>query len=278
MTERLKSKARPIATVRIERSIRALVVGRAPASVCPSEVARALDAVEWRPLMARVRAVAGKMAKRGKIAITQRGRTVDVATARGPVRFCAVRSPASYADAYRGIDFRTHPELYRVGRGEQGVLVAEPYRSELLPLWRFRTPAMARASCAALWKAFVGYRRSGDFVGMDMTRKFIQMGYTRARRYARHRSGRKYDAAGLELPQTVDREKAASAEIFRSAWQRVNADRIYRAMREAVRRRAKAPSRERPQPRGVEVESTTFSPEVRPRSPSGTRSRRDRQR
>jgi hypothetical protein len=31
------------------------------------------------------------------------------------------------------INFRDQPELYRVGRGEQGVLLVEPYKSEILP-------------------------------------------------------------------------------------------------------------------------------------------------
>jgi hypothetical protein len=240
MTERTTSSQRPVGQLRIERKIRALLLDRAPGSVCPSEVARALDAVDWRRLMSQVREVAGVMAERGEIAVTQRGQEVDVRTARGPVRLLAVRSPASYADAYRGIDFRAHPELYRTGKGEQGVLVAEPYKSELLPLWRFRNEKMARDSSGALWKAFVAYRRARDFVGMDMTRKFIQMGYTRARRYARHRSGRKYDEAGVELPEELDRDKEAAAAVFRAAWQRVNVDRTYRAMRAAAGVRAAA--------------------------------------
>ena len=41
------------------------------------------------------------------------------------------------------VDYRQHPEAYRVGKGEQGVLIVEPYKSELVPLWRFRTPAIA---------------------------------------------------------------------------------------------------------------------------------------
>lgn len=36
------------------------------------------------------------------------------------------------------IDYREHPELYKVARGEQGVLTVEPYKSEILPHWRFR--------------------------------------------------------------------------------------------------------------------------------------------
>jgi hypothetical protein len=64
---------------------------------------------------------------------------------------------------------------YRIGRGEQGVLTFEPYKSTLLPLWRFRTVAIAKKSSEDLWERFEDYDRREDFVGMDMTRKFIQM-------------------------------------------------------------------------------------------------------
>jgi hypothetical protein len=64
---------------------------------------------------------------------------------------------------------------------------------------------------------------------MDMARKFLQMGYTRARRYARHRSGRKYGADGSELALAPDAGKQRSAEVFRSVWRKVSADPAYRA-------------------------------------------------
>jgi len=64
---------------------------------------------------------------------------------------------------------------YRIGRGEQGVLTFEPYKSALLPLWRFRTAEIARKSSQDLWEKFEDYDQREDFVGMDMTRKFIQM-------------------------------------------------------------------------------------------------------
>ena len=91
------------------------------------------------------------------------------------------------------VDHRKHPELYRVARGEQGVFQVEPYRSEILPSWRFATPDDARESSAAIVAKFEAYLAAGDFVGADMARKYLQMGYTRARRYARHPGGRKYD-------------------------------------------------------------------------------------
>jgi Domain of unknown function (DUF4385) len=30
-----------------------------------------------------------------------------------------------------GVNYRARPKLYRVGKGEQGVLICEPYKSEL---------------------------------------------------------------------------------------------------------------------------------------------------
>lgn len=48
-----------------------------------------------------------------------------------------------------------------------------------------------------------------------MARKFLQMGWTRPRRYANHTGGRKYDKkTGDELPRTEDPKKAAAAAIF----------------------------------------------------------------
>lgn len=64
---------------------------------------------------------------------------------------------------------------YRIGRGEQGVLTFEPYKSELLPSWRFRTVELAKKSSQDLWERFEKYGEDNDFVGMDMARKFIQM-------------------------------------------------------------------------------------------------------
>jgi Domain of unknown function (DUF4385) len=53
-----------------------------------------------------------------------------------------------YTIDFRSIDFRQQPELYRVGKGEQGVLLVEPYKSEILPYWRFKTPEIARANAS----------------------------------------------------------------------------------------------------------------------------------
>ena len=74
---------------------------------------------------------------------------------------------------------------------------------------------------------FISYKEDDDFVGMDMSRKFLQMGYTRSRRYANHKSGRKYDEDGKILDRELDAEKAESAIIFEKKWKIVREDKYY---------------------------------------------------
>lgn len=132
-----------------------------------------------------------------------------------------------YSVNYQNLNLRKHPSRYRVGRGEQGVLLGEPYKSEILPFWRFKDVAMAKKSAAAISRLFRSYKTHHDFVGMDMARKFLQMGYTRARRYANHPGGKKYDPKGKILPFKLDKEKARAAEVFYQAWKKVEADPLY---------------------------------------------------
>jgi hypothetical protein len=128
-----------------------------------------------------------------------------------------MRDSKSFDDSldFRAIDFRRRPDLYRIGWGEQGVLLVEPYKGEILPHWRFKTVAEAKKSSARIYKLFLAYLKADDFPGADMARKFLQIGWTRARRYANHAGGRKYDRrTGKGLQRTEDAEKAAAAAIF----------------------------------------------------------------
>lgn len=136
--------------------------------------------------------------------------------------------PFDYSLEFKRIDFRKHPELYCIGKGEQGVLLVEPYKSEILPHWRFKTPQVAHKSAEKIYEMFLAYKSKDDFVGMDMARKFLQMGYTRSRRYANHKSGRKYVEGSKEvLPRQEDLVKAESAKIFYEKWQKVREDEEY---------------------------------------------------
>ena len=52
------------------------------------------------------------------------------------------------------IDYRQNPHLYKVGRGQQGVLICEPYKSEICQHWRFKTPELAAKSSTKILKMF----------------------------------------------------------------------------------------------------------------------------
>ena len=149
-----------------------------------------------------------------------------------------------YSLFYKELDLRKHSDLYRVGKGEQGVLLVEPYKGEILPFWKFKTPKDAKKSSQIIYKMFIEYLKQDDFVGADMARKFIQMGWTRSRRYANHKSGKKYkgpvplDKKGQSgshgrhiLPLEIDKEKAESAAIFKKVLDKVNLHKKYNKMK-----------------------------------------------
>lgn len=143
-------------------------------------------------------------------------------------KYAMTLKPFDYSLDFTALDFRKQPELYRVGKGEQGVLLIEPYKSEILPYWRFKTAAEADTASLKIYKMFRSYLRKGDFAGADMARKFLQMGWTRARRYANHQGGRKYQAkSGKSLPRIVDAEKAKAAAIFYDRYVAARGDEDY---------------------------------------------------
>ncbi len=156
-----------------------------------------------------------------------------------------------YSLDFSKINFRENPELYQVGKGEQGVLLVEPYKSEILPYWRFKTPEIAQDSSEKIYQLFLSYLAEKDFVGADMARKFLQMGYTRARRYANHKSGKKYEqnpqkenteeaqkkARQKVLPRQEDPVKAAAALIFKEKWHLAKNNKQYQQMMEVHRKR-----------------------------------------
>ena len=141
---------------------------------------------------------------------------------------------------YKALDF-TDPEirkLYRIGRGEQGVLLVRPYTNDICAHWRFVDETTARKSSNKIYSMYLNYKDNRDFIGMDMARKFLEMGFTRARRYANHSSGRKYTEDGKVRPQQADalhNVKAKSAKIFKEVRDRVAYDPEYVTMRKEWR-------------------------------------------
>ncbi len=159
---------------------------------------------------------------------------------------------------FKEINFRRHPELYRVGVGEQGVLLVEPYKSEILPFWKFSTEETAQGSAQKIFSLFQNYLAQRDFVGADMARKFLQMGFTRARRYANHHDGKKYMKGGTDqteglpypysqgsadkgnpilpqLPDALTNEKARAATVFKQYWFKAKDDLLYLEMKKEFR-------------------------------------------
>ena len=139
---------------------------------------------------------------------------------------------------YKNILFRPNDNRYRIGRGEQGVLLVRPYTDVICRHWRFKTLKEAKISSQKIFDMYLDYRIQKDFVGMDMCRKFLEMGFTRARRYANHKDGNKYDSNGKVKPQEKDwatSEKAKSARRFKDFRDLVTQDEFYISMRKEWR-------------------------------------------
>ena len=139
-----------------------------------------------------------------------------------------------YSLDYKNILFKKNDSRYRIGRGEQGVLLVRPYTNDICKHWRFKTIDIAKKSSKKIINMYDDYKQQEDFIGMDMCRKFLEIGFTRARRYANHRSGKKYDSNGNVKPQELDAmtcEKAMSAQIFKIQRDKVVADPVYQTMR-----------------------------------------------
>ena len=140
---------------------------------------------------------------------------------------------------YKNILFRPNDRRYKIGRGEQGLLLVRPYTDVICKHWRFKTLKEAKVSSQKIFDMYLDYRILKDFVGMDMCRKFLEMGFTRARRYANHKDGNKYDKDGNVKPQEPDAltsKKAISAKIFRYYRNTLTNDPTYITMRKDWRK------------------------------------------
>ena len=143
-----------------------------------------------------------------------------------------------YSLDYKNTLFEPNDYRYRIGRGEQGLLLVRPYTDDICKHWKFKTPKIAEKSARVITEMFFEYLYEDDFIGMDMCRKFLEMGFTRSRRYANHKDGKKYDKYGNILPQEKDwatSDKAISAKIFKVYRDLVAKNEIYQKRRKAWR-------------------------------------------
>ena len=154
------------------------------------------------------------------------------------------------------INYRENPHIYEIGRGQQGVLTCEPYKSELHPLWRFKTPHHAQESCEKILYKFYIYIKDDDFVGADMAKKYLHMGFTRARRYYNHSSGKKWTKeesichySGLPSTKSyewkvlpydrTEKRFLESSNIFKTYWEAARTDEKYLEMKNKFKKNKK---------------------------------------
>ena len=156
-------------------------------------------------------------------------------------------SKFDYSLDYKNLNFRDRPDLYRVGKGEQGVLLVEPYKSEILPNWRFKNPDIATNSSQKIYQMFLEYLEQDDFVGADMARKIFckwaipdrdaTLTTKAVKKYRSNPQKAGSQAAEKEarqeiLPLDIDPIKAKSAEIFKAKWQEAKGNSKYQRLLE----------------------------------------------
>ena len=71
-----------------------------------------------------------------------------------------------YSFDYKSLDFTDQEtrKLYRIGRGEQGVLLVRPYTDLICAHWRFKTPEEAKESSDRIYSMFKQYKQNDDFI------------------------------------------------------------------------------------------------------------------
>lgn len=99
-----------------------------------------------------------------------------------------------------------------------------------------------------------------------MTRKFIQMGMTRAKRYANHKGGRKYGKDGEMLEKWSGKdedgkrkEKEEASEIFKGYWRRCINDEAYGQLKEEWTKEKKEWQKKQPKKKKSEDEEEAES-------------------
>lgn len=137
-----------------------------------------------------------------------------------------------YSLNYEEFDLCKYLELYIVGWGEQGVLMVEFYKSEILFYWCFKIFEIVIELLEKIYELFLEYKKKDDFVGMDMVCKFLQMGYIWVWCYMNYKGGCKYlKEDGLIFFYQNDKVKVEVVVIFKVQWEIVKIDLDYIEMK-----------------------------------------------
>jgi hypothetical protein len=134
------------------------------------------------------------------------------------------------------LDYSEHQSAYRIGRGEFGVMMYEPYTDDIGQYWKYKNADVARESIDAIKPMFDEYLDRGEFPGADMSRKFIQMGWTRALRYAKYPGGKKYvDGDERDAQTWYDESKYEASQVYKSVYDEVRQNDRYLRLKEMHR-------------------------------------------
>ena len=77
------------------------------------------------------------------------------------------------------INYREDPLSYTVTEDCTGMYTCNPYKEELLSIWKFVTSESALKSSKDIYDYFNDCLEKHDFIGADMARKYLQAGATR---------------------------------------------------------------------------------------------------
>tara|TARA_R110001583_G_scaffold7985_3_gene38871 strand:+ start:2843 stop:3496 length:654 start_codon:yes stop_codon:yes gene_type:complete len=121
-----------------------------------------------------------------------------------------------------GINYKENPGMYRTTRDSQGVYTVMPYKKDLIKYFSFSSPKSSKESAQKIYELFESYRDKNDFIGMDMARKYLQLGYKLSKRFEKYPSGKK----SLKN-ESGDRAMSQSASAFRKKLIKVMKDKAY---------------------------------------------------
>lgn len=85
-----------------------------------------------------------------------------------------------------------------------------PFMSEIVSYWQYKTLKIDQEFSGEIHEHFEELRKCNDFVGMDMEKKFMQMGYTK------YRNGRMNNDKDSVKKRKIDEEKQIFQRFTRS--------------------------------------------------------------
>lgn len=136
------------------------------------------------------------------------------------------------------INVKEHPELYIVDNNLKGIYSFEPYKSELLPLFKYKSVKGAKRSIDKLKYRFNKYLENQDFIGCNLTLKYLKAGYIFSQRYSRYENGRRYEDGEEKEPLKIkdrDKEKMEITRMYKKVWEEVRSSEDYKKLKKEFR-------------------------------------------